>query len=87
MSTGPFPELASESVTIAWAEKDPTKVLGRRRNRWCLFIARGGGRRRRCRPWKNDGAWGKRKGLSSPPKSIPLRGRFAVCASVERSRW
>ena len=69
-STVPFPELANESAATSWAEIDPTKVLGRRRSRWCPWIARGGERRRRCRPWKNGGAWGRRQGRSSPPKSI-----------------
>ena len=27
-SSAPFPELASESVAISWAEVDPTKVFG-----------------------------------------------------------
>ena len=79
-STAPSLELASESAAISWAEIDPTKVLGRRRSRWCPCMARGGGGRRRCRPWKNGGAWGRRAGRSSPPKSV--RGvegaRFAL---------
>ena len=80
MSTAPFPELASESAAISWAEIDPTKVLGRGRSRWCRCMARGGGSRRRCRPWKNGGAWGRREGRSSPPKSMPgVEGsRFAL---------
>ena len=71
MSTAPFPELASESAAISWVAIDSAKVLGRRRSRWRPCMARGGGRRRRLRPWKNGGAWGRREGRSSPPKSIP----------------
>ena len=72
VSTAPFPELLAKSSAISWADIDPTKVLGRRRSRWCLFMARGGGSRRRCRPWKYGGAWGRREGRSSPPKSMPV---------------
>ena len=37
-------------------------------------------RRRRFRPWKNGGAWGKREERSSPPKSmLGVEGsRFAL---------
>ena len=55
VSTAPFPELVSESAAISWAEIDATKGFGRRRGRWCPCMARGGGRLRRCRPWKNGG--------------------------------
>ena len=34
--TAPFPGLPCESAAIWWAEKVLTKVLGRRRSRWCL---------------------------------------------------
>ena len=80
VSTVPLPELASESAAISGAEIEPTKVLGRRRSRWCPCMARGGGSRRRCRPWKSGRAWGIREGRSSPPKLMPgVEGsRFAL---------
>ena len=34
-------------------------------------MARSGGRRRRCRPWKNGGEWGRREWRSSLPMSMP----------------
>ena len=49
VSTAPFPELASESAAMSWAEIDATKVVVRRMSRWCPCMARGGGSRRRCR--------------------------------------
>ena len=80
VSTASFPELAGESTAIPWAEIHPTKVLGWRRSRRCPGMARGGGRRRRCRPWKNGGTWGRRERRSSPPKSMPggEGSRFAL---------
>ena len=80
VSTASFPELASESAAISWAEIDSTNVLRRRRSRWRPYKACGGGSRQRCRPWKNGGAWGRREGRSSPPKSMPgVEGsRFAL---------
>ena len=50
---------------------DSTKVLGRGRSRWRPCMARRGGSRRRCRPWKNGGAWGRKEGRSIPPKWMP----------------
>ena len=78
-STAPFPELASESAAISWAEIDPTKVLGRRRGRWCPVMARGGGSHRRCRPWKNGGAWGTREGGRAHPSRCPAWKVRGLC--------
>ena len=80
VSTAPFPELASESAAISWAEINPTEVLGRRRSRCWSCMARGGRRRRRCRPWKNGGAWGGREGRPSPIQADSSRGKCAVSA-------
>ena len=71
VSTARFPELASESAAISWAEMDPTKVLGRRKSRWCPCMDRGGGSRRTCRLWRNGGARSRRDGRLSPTKSMP----------------
>ena len=80
MSTAPSPELASESTAISWAEKDPTRVWRRWMSPWCPCMAHGGGSHRKCRPWKNGGAWGRREGRSSSPKSMPAveGSRFAL---------
>ena len=39
-SAATFSELASEPEAMPWAEIDPTKVLRRRRGRWCFGMAR-----------------------------------------------
>ena len=82
MSAAPFSELASEREAMSWAGIDPTKVLGRRRGRWCLVMVRNG------EVWKassaqGGGAWGWREGGLSSPKSVPsMQG-----ARIARRRW
>ena len=82
MSTALFSELASELEAMSLAEVDPTKVLGRRRGRWCFGMVRNC-ELRKVSSAKVGGAWGRRDWGLSPPKSVPSTGgaRFA------RRRW
>ena len=80
-SSARFSELASEPEAKSWAEIDPTEVLGRRRGRRFGMVRNG--ELPKVFPAKRGGAWGRREGVLSPPKSMPNRkgARFA------RRRW
>ena len=67
---GAFSELASETEAMSWAKIDPTKVFGRSRGRLCLSMVRNGELPKESSA-KGGGAWGRREGGLSPPRSMP----------------
>ena len=84
---GAFPELLAKSAAISWAEIDPTKVLGAEKE---SMVSLYGPRRRKSPEVSSVEEWwrmGQEGGAVEPTQVDARRGKCAVCASVERSRW
>ena len=86
MSTAPFPELASESAAIVGRNRQYEGFGAEKESMVSLY-----GPRRRTSPkvssveeWWHMGQEGE---AVESTQVDARRGRFAVCASVERSRW
>ena len=81
MSTAPFPELASESVAISWAEVDPTKVFGAENE---SMVSLYGPRRRKSPKVSSvkEWWWMEQEGGKVERTQVDARrGRCVVCAS------